>query len=301
MRLRHIELFHAILLTGSVSAAARMLHVTQPAASRTLRHAELQLGFALFERTGGRLQPTPEALALQPQVERLFAQLDDVQRLAASLRAGRGQGTLRVLSVPSLGQEVFPHAVQLWREQHPGVLLQHRTLHTPQILAALALQEADAGYAFNAPPHPALAQERLAERPMACVAPRGLLPAAALRAGAIGLQALAGLPLIALDGGDPLGTLLERRLREQDTLARPVMTVQTYHVALALAERGVGVALVEGCTAAAADRSRVDVLPLSPPIGASVHALWASTRPPSLAAQAFTRCMRQALQQLPPT
>ncbi|WP_040436632.1 TAXI family TRAP transporter solute-binding subunit, partial [Melaminivora alkalimesophila] len=66
-----------------------------------------------------------------------------------SLRAGRGQGTLRVLSVPSLGQEVFPRAVQLWREQHPELLLQHRTLHTPQILAALALQEADTVYAVT--------------------------------------------------------------------------------------------------------------------------------------------------------
>ena len=50
MRLRHIEVFNAVMLTGSVSAAARMINVTQPAVSRTLQHAELQLGFALFQR-----------------------------------------------------------------------------------------------------------------------------------------------------------------------------------------------------------------------------------------------------------
>jgi len=50
MRLRHIEVVHAVLLTGSVSAAARLLHITQPAVSRALQHAELQLGFPLFER-----------------------------------------------------------------------------------------------------------------------------------------------------------------------------------------------------------------------------------------------------------
>ena len=48
MKLKHIEVFNAVMLTGSVSAAARLLHVTQPAITQTLQHAELQLGYALF-------------------------------------------------------------------------------------------------------------------------------------------------------------------------------------------------------------------------------------------------------------
>lgn len=50
MRLRHIEVFQAIVQTGSISAAARLLNVSQPNISRVLNHAEQQLGFALFER-----------------------------------------------------------------------------------------------------------------------------------------------------------------------------------------------------------------------------------------------------------
>ena len=42
MRLRHIEVFQAIRQTGSVSAAAQLLHVSQPAVSKVLQHAELQ-------------------------------------------------------------------------------------------------------------------------------------------------------------------------------------------------------------------------------------------------------------------
>ena len=82
MRLRHIEVFNAVMLTGSVSEAARLINVTQPAVSRTLQHAEIQLGFPLFQRAKGRLTPTTEALTLFPHIERLFAQLDEVQRLA---------------------------------------------------------------------------------------------------------------------------------------------------------------------------------------------------------------------------
>jgi DNA-binding transcriptional LysR family regulator len=112
------------------------------------------------------------------------------------------------------------------------------------------------------------------------------------------LAQLAELPVIALDSRDPLGATLSHVLRESAAGLKPVMTVQTYHVALALAEHGVGVAMVEGCTAASADRSKVDVLALEPPIPVSVKVLRPNARPHSLVTRAFTRCMTQALQQL---
>lgn len=58
MNLRHIEVFNAIMQSGSVTGAAQLLNVTQPAVSNVLRHAEQQLGLKLFERIAGRLQPT---------------------------------------------------------------------------------------------------------------------------------------------------------------------------------------------------------------------------------------------------
>lgn len=47
MRLRHIEIFHAIYTTGSITNAAKLLYVSQPSVSKVLAHAELQLGFQL--------------------------------------------------------------------------------------------------------------------------------------------------------------------------------------------------------------------------------------------------------------
>ncbi|MCV0440382.1 MAG: LysR family transcriptional regulator [Hydrogenophaga sp.] len=297
MRLRHIEVFNAVMLTGSVSAAARMINVTQPAVSRTLQHAEIQLGFQLFQRVGGRLKPTVEAQTLYPHIERLFAQLDEVQRLSASLKAGRGKGELRVLTVLALSYEVFPRAMRLFREKHPSVVVHHEALHSPQIVSSLVLQEADVGYVFSAVSHPALVQEQLADRKVACVVPRGLLAPRQVRAGTITVAQLAKLPVIALDGQDPLGVLLAHAVRDSGAGLKEVMTVQTYHVALALAHHGVGVAMVEGCTAASADRSKVDVLTLEPPVATAVHMLRPTARPNSLTTRAFTRCMQQALQE----
>src|SRR6185295_13848926 len=115
MRLKHIEVFNAIMLTGSVSAAARLLHVTQPAVTQTLQHAELQLGYALFTRQRNRLVPTSEAQALYPEVQTLVSQLESVRRLAGALRSGT-QATLRVLVVPSLAVRALPEALVLFRK-----------------------------------------------------------------------------------------------------------------------------------------------------------------------------------------
>lgn len=299
MRLRHIEVFNAVMLTGSVSAAARLINVTQPAVSRTLQHAEIQLGFALFQRVRGRLAPTAEAQTLYPHIERLFAQLDEVQRLAHSLQSGRGsQDELRVLTVLALSYEVFPRAIGLFREKYPDVAVVHQALHSPQIVSSLVLQEADVGYVFSAISHPALSHEQIGERRVMCVVPKGLLSARQLKAGTLTFPQLADLPIIALDNRDPLGVTLGHVLRESSAGIKPVMTVQTYHVALALAHHGVGVALVEGCTAASADTSKVDVLALEPAIPVTVKALRPTARPNSLVSRAFTRCMVQALQQI---
>lgn len=298
MRLRHIEVFNAVMLTGSVSGAARMINVTQPAVSRTLQHAELQLGFPLFQRAGGRLVPTAEAQTLYPHIERLFAQLDEVQRLASSLKTGGTRGELRVLTVLGLSYEVVPRAMRLFRDKHPNVLVHHQALHSVQIVSALALQEADVGYVFNPGSHPALVQEKLGEHRVMAVVPKGLLTPRQLKAGSVGWAQLARLPLIALDAQDPLGMRLAHTLREHEGEIRPVMTVQTYHVALALAHHGVGVALVEGCTATSADPAKVDVLPFEPLVPTTVHLLRPAARPHSVVARAFTRFMQQALQQI---
>ena len=57
MRLRHIEVFHAIMQVGTISGAAQVLHISQPAVTKVLQHCELQLGMPLFERVRGKLYP----------------------------------------------------------------------------------------------------------------------------------------------------------------------------------------------------------------------------------------------------
>ncbi|MFS6823045.1 LysR family transcriptional regulator, partial [Staphylococcus aureus] len=85
MRLRYIELFHAVLSTGSLTGAANLLNISQPAASKALQQAESHLGFPLFSRVRGRLQPTQQALLMRHHIDRIMQEMYDLQRLSANI------------------------------------------------------------------------------------------------------------------------------------------------------------------------------------------------------------------------
>ena len=72
MRLRQIEVFHAIYTSGSMTNAASVLNVSQPSVSKVLAHAEQQLGYLLFDRVKGKLVATPgSAQAFRPGGQRI--------------------------------------------------------------------------------------------------------------------------------------------------------------------------------------------------------------------------------------
>jgi DNA-binding transcriptional LysR family regulator len=294
MRLRHIEVFHAIMIAGSVSGAARLINISQPAVSRLLQHAELQLGFALFQRVKGRLIPTTEAIALQPSIEHLFANLSDVQRLAASLKSGKTETTLTVLSILTLSHEVMPRAVKLFQIKHPKINIRFQALHSPEILSALALQEADIGFLFNPNAHPALIQEDVAQAALVCVAPKGVIKASQLQKVSIELKALRNLKIIGLDNQDPVGMAIHQACELHKIALHSSLTVQTYHAALALVEHGLGIALLDSCTALSADLSKVDILPIAPAITLPLKALRPATKSTSIAVRDFMKAVQRA-------
>jgi DNA-binding transcriptional LysR family regulator len=89
MKLRHLEVLHAILQTGSITQASRLLHVSQPSVTTSLQRWEAQLGVQLFVRAGGRLKPTPEVEQLFPDIRAVFFGMENVMRRAQSLASGR--------------------------------------------------------------------------------------------------------------------------------------------------------------------------------------------------------------------
>ncbi len=110
LRLRQIEVFHAVYSCGSVTRAAEVLNVSQPSVSKVLAHAEQQLGYALFDRVKGKFIPTPEANQLFAQVTQVNDSVDRLRQLAANLRSME-KGTIRIAATPAFGIDFLPGAI----------------------------------------------------------------------------------------------------------------------------------------------------------------------------------------------
>ncbi|MEP6502584.1 MAG: LysR substrate-binding domain-containing protein [Betaproteobacteria bacterium] len=270
MRLKHIEVFNAVMLTGTVSAAARLLHVTQPAVTQTLQHADLQLGYALFTRQRNRLIPTREAQLLYPEVQRLMSQIESVRRLAAALGSGV-DSQFRILVVPSLAVKALPDALQLFRAKFPQVPVSIRTLHSNEIARAIALQEADVGIVYGRLQHPAVHDDLVATGRLVCVTKAG--DDVVDRRTTVALEDVLRTPFIRIDERDPLGAMLADHWLRLGLAPQGGMTVQTHHIAMVLAENGFGPALIDSFTAQASVGDRLHVRTLVPEIPVEVRAM----------------------------
>ncbi|WP_454720407.1 MULTISPECIES: LysR family transcriptional regulator [Cupriavidus] len=280
MRLRQIEIFRAVMLTGTVSEAARLLHVSQPVVTRVLQHAEATLGFRLFERVKGRLQATPEATALYGDVERLYGEIERVRRVSESLRH-KGAGRLRVAATPSLANPLLVPAVRRFCARHPDTQVQVLTHHTDEIVQGLLANQIDLGFAFAPPRHEAIASEPVASGQMLLAVPRGepLLPSSPrARRAEVPMQRLVERPFIAYDDNSSLGLLVRQTLARNALEPRSMLEVQTYSLALALVDAGLGLTLLDQYTALGANPERVSLHTVRPALAFEIQALRASHR-----------------------
>ncbi|MDC7786676.1 LysR substrate-binding domain-containing protein [Rhodoplanes sp. TEM] len=118
--LRHLEAFRAVAETRSMTAAARLLGVSQPAVSSLIARFEQQIGLPLFRRTGGGLEPTAEALQLVDEVAPVLADFDHVRQAIHDIRDGRS-GRLMIAAQPLVGLALLPAVLADFARAHPRV------------------------------------------------------------------------------------------------------------------------------------------------------------------------------------
>lgn len=294
MNLRQIEVFHAIMQTGSVTEAARYLNVTQPAISNVLKHAELQLGFKLFERIGGRLHPTPEATDLLPDVNAIFGHIGTFRQFVQEMRDGRA-GRLVVATSPTLVNAFLPRAVAMFRQKSPGVRLVIQSLPTPLAVARVARREVDMGIVYAPVTDNGVEAEDLVQTELACVVPKAH-PLASKRR--INAQDLDGEPVISLGTTTRIGLLIEEQCRKAGVKAPDVAIEASSSLAACLmVSEGAGVGLVDKATSLSGKFNELQFKPFVPRIAVMVQLIYPRGRPRSRAALQLSEQLRRRVDQ----
>jgi DNA-binding transcriptional LysR family regulator len=293
MNLRQLEVFHAIIKAGSVTGAARDLCVTQPAISAVLKHTEQQLDMRLFERVSGRLQPTPEAMMLIPDVEAVFGQIDTIRRFAHDLRDGRA-GQIVVATSPTLVNTLLPKAVAELRRSSPKLSVFLRSLSTPMAIDRVSRREADMGVIYGPVADPGVVSEPLIRSEIVCVVPKDHPFAGKPHVDA---QMLAGESLISFGTSTFLGRSIVRTYQELGIPAPEVgIEASSSFTACLMVQGGAGVALIDQLTSLSYRFEGLTFLPFLPCIAIEVMLVFPRDRPRSRATRRLAEMLSQLAQ-----
>jgi DNA-binding transcriptional LysR family regulator len=243
LTLRQIEVIRAIMVTGTVGSAARLLNVSSPGVSRVMKHAESVLGMRLFSRRNGRYTPTPEARDIFTQINGVYDKVEDLQYVIKRLARG-ADSELKIGSVPSIANVMVPLAIVdvLKIEEAIDYLL----LGKGEIVAM--------SYRYE---HPMLAFEPLAKGRLRCIVPQQH-PLASRDT--ITVREIVKHPLIGIDPNDPYGRVMAGIFARHSLDYTVTIRARFGSTVCALVTNGLGIAIVDEFTVAGGNWPQVKQL-----------------------------------------
>jgi DNA-binding transcriptional LysR family regulator len=245
MNPRQIEAFRAVMLTGSMTVAAELLKITQPAVSRLIKDLEADLKLTLFRREGNRLVPSHEATILFAEVDRFYVGMDRIAKIAADLRQAK-VGTLRVASIGALSLSCITQAISAFHIDRPAVSVMLESLNSRLILELVAGRHFDVGFAQVGGEFPGADLTPLPSVEAVCVAPahyeiasKEVLEPADLK----------DLPFITLGQNSPLRLKIDQAFKDAGVVQHELLQTSLAASAIGLVASGLGVSIVDPFTA----------------------------------------------------
>ncbi|WP_266182065.1 LysR family transcriptional regulator [Dyella humicola] len=137
MNIHHLAVFNAIAETGSISAAAQRMYISQPALSREIKDFETRLGITLFERLPRGMRMTHAGEVLQEYAIRLFEIAHTAEAAMREIADAR-MGNLSIGASNTNGTYVLPQRLAIFRRANPGVRITMFVGNTEQISQGVA-------------------------------------------------------------------------------------------------------------------------------------------------------------------
>lgn len=291
LSLRQLEALGAIFETGSVSAAAAQLGVSQPAVSRILVESEERMGLPLFRRHHNRLEPTNEMRALVPGISKVFVQVEALRRDIGELRDER-ESSLVVATTPALGFSLLHPAIAGLR-QRQNVRVTVRQLLNHEVAEEVHSGRAAFGLIFFPTSSGKPSGRELSIIRLVCVM-RQDHPLATLSD--VGPRDLVDYPLISFEGNLPIGRLLDAAFDSVGLKRRIDVSVGFSLAACDLVSMGAGVTVIDELTADATKAIGLTKRPFSPESWLAVRLLFQSSHPPTPLARALAAEVRATLE-----
>lgn len=287
MNLLYFSAFRAVMLTGTVSAAAELLGRSQPAVSRLLDKLESELGITLFERRKGLVKPTSVAHLLLDEIERAYISFDSLKSFATRVAEGEGR-RIDTAIMPALALGFLPRLLGRFRQEWPQTKIHLNVTLSSKVEEWAASQQIDFGLAEPPFRRSGFRTEVFGDTPYIAVVPADH-PLAGRSC--IGPADLADIPFIAWSSLTSAGQLLEQAFRSCGVKYDAAYETNVSATAFEMVRGGVGVGLIDPYTAVAEQDETVRLIPFAPAIPFNVALLRPDSRSTNRAVDALIDLM----------
>ena len=291
LNLRQIEVFRAVIETGSMTEAGHTLGVSQPAVSRQIRDLEARFGINLFVRQSGRIKPTKDALALHAEVERSLGGLEQMVKFADDLGKFRRQ-RLRIASTVGHSYFFLPQVISEFRKQFPEVTFSLRSGASPEVVELVEKGQSDIGFAILPSDVHGVAVEKLPELELVCVTPKNH-PLAKKKI--IETGDLASVPLLLISEDSLMRKRVLETFRDADVVPNVVLDSTYTGPICSLVGQGMGVSILDRMTAEAYSNQPIAIRPFAPAIPCELKLVHSAHQALSKPAKAFVAIAKATL------
>jgi DNA-binding transcriptional LysR family regulator len=288
LTLRQIEVVRAIMVTGTVAGAAKLLNVSAPGISRLMKYTEDMLGVRLFNRRHGRYVPTPEARSIFDLLDNIYRKVEDLQ--FAIDRLGKGEGReLSFASVPSIANVMVPRTVEQVRRRFPELGIDINIVKLEEVIDYLLLARGEVVAVSERFDHSIIDFAPLATGRLLCIVPVG---SALAERTSIRPAEIVEHMLIGIGPSDPHGHLITEIFRREGLEYHANIKARFGTTAGTLVAAGLGLAIVDEFTAAYDKLPGVKCLEIEAETAFDTYAAYRNDVTLSVYAEAFIELLR---------
>lgn len=266
-----------------------MLFTSQPTVSRELARLESLSGLSLFDREGGRLLPTAQAMLLLEEVERAYVGLERINSVARSIRRFE-HGQLSLSCLPLFSQTLLPPVCKHFQALHPGIGLSITAQESPLLEESLTAQRYDLGLTENQHLPRGTQGELLFCSDMVCILAHDHPLLARPR---LALEDFRGQDFINLSGLDIYRQTLDEHFRQAGVDRRIVVETTNAASVCAMVRQKLGVSIINPLSAMEEVGRGLAIRPLQLSVPYRVMLIRPDYRPSSSFVEGFCESLRE--------
>ncbi|MBW4976921.1 LysR family transcriptional regulator [Marinobacter adhaerens] len=261
MNIKKLRCFRAVVIHGSLVAAASVMNLSQPATSRLISTLEDELKLKLFKREKRRLVLTPEGKEFYREAEKILANLDDLPRIVREIKDG-GTRTLRIVALARLANSLVSPALARFVAENPEQRFSVDVRGHRDIEQWVAGRHYDIAVALTKPcNHPSVIQRPFFDTDAMAMVPKGH-PLELLES--VTAEQMAEHDIIALAPGLRPRFQMEEIFHSAGVELTCKIETTSSVLACQMVVEGLGVTIIDRLAALAVDESRYSLLPLNP-------------------------------------